>query len=151
MDKKVLRNALFGYSKLSVCEHIADITERFNSRILAIEENNKKEKDELKEKLVACEAELAEYKQLHTDISNALVDAQQYAASIKEKAEQDFERIVDENKKMKDILAQRLETYIISVKSVKNRIVQILNDTDDELSEIIEQAADIEKEFGEQK
>ena len=150
MNKKVLKTSLFGYSKLSVCEHIADLTEQFNARIFAIEESHEKEREELKERLAACEAELAEYKSIHSDIANALVEARQHAASIKAKAEEDFEKIIEENQKIKDGLAQRLKVYTASVESLKSKIVQFLKDTDDEVDDIIAQAKAVNEEFGEQ-
>lgn len=149
MDKKSFKSSFFGYSKLSVCKYIAEMNEQFNARIFSTEESYKKEIDELKSSLAACQAELDEYKKLHTDISAVLIETQNYAESLKEKAKQDHDRVVAENEVMRDELRRRLDAHAASVKSIKEHIAEILRDTDDKLSLAIDEADSLKKEFEE--
>ena len=75
MDKGIIKSAFFGYSKTSVCEYIADMNEKFSHQILELENEHRKEKEELKGRLEATEKELNEYKKAHGDIANALLEA----------------------------------------------------------------------------
>ena len=34
MDKEILKSALFGYSKISVCQYIATMNEEFNAKLI---------------------------------------------------------------------------------------------------------------------
>ena len=42
MEKKTFKTSLFGYSKTSVCEYIAQINEEFSQRLMDVSEENKK-------------------------------------------------------------------------------------------------------------
>ena len=35
MDKEILKTAMFGYSKISVCQYIATMNEEFNDKLMA--------------------------------------------------------------------------------------------------------------------
>ena len=35
MDKDILKSALFGYSKISVCQYIATMNEEFNAKLMS--------------------------------------------------------------------------------------------------------------------
>ena len=100
MDKGIIKSAFFGYSKTSVCEYIASKNEEFSRQLIELEKEHKKEKDELKGKIEAAEKEFAEYKKAHGEIANALLEAQQYAASLKQKAVEENECLVAENQRL---------------------------------------------------
>ena len=69
------------------------MNEEFSRQILELEKEHKKEREELKGRLEATEKELNEYKNAHGDIANALLEAKQYAASLKQKADEENERL----------------------------------------------------------
>ena len=149
MDKGIIKSAFFGYSKTSVCGYIASINEEFSRQLLELEKEHKKEKEELKGKLDAAEKELDEYKKAHGDIANALLEAQQYAAALKQRAEADNERLIAENKSRHKEQTERLALYAASIDWLRSELSAFTADTDRRLADYYERAADIEKEFEE--
>lgn len=149
MDKGIIKSALFGYSKTSVCEYIASVNEEFSRQLLELEKEQKREKDELKAKLEAAEKELDEYKKAYGNIANALVDAQQYAASLKQKAEEEHQLLVAENQRLNNEQTQRLSLYTFSIDRLRDELSSFTAETDEKLSAYYNKAKDISKEFEE--
>ena len=149
MDKGIIKSAFFGYSKTSVCEYIADMNEKFSHQILELENEHRKEKEELKGRLEATEKELNEYKKAHGDIANALLEAKQYAASLKQKAEEENERLVAENKRLHKEQSERLALYAAAVDKLRSELSVFTADTDEKLAAYYNKAEDIAKEFEE--
>ena len=89
MDKEILKTALFGYSKISVCRYIATMNEEFNAKLMAETESFREERTRLHKKIDDLEAELATYKQTANDIGEALLDAHRHADQIRQQAEAD--------------------------------------------------------------
>lgn len=151
MDKGIMKNAFFGYSKTSVCEYIAAMNEEFSRQILELEKENKKEREELKDRLEATEKELNEYKNAHGDIANALLEAKQYAASLKQRAEEENERLAAENKVLHKEQTERLARYEAAVDKLRSELSVFTADTDEKLAAYYNKAEDIAKEFEEEK
>ncbi|MGN0494081.1 MAG: DivIVA domain-containing protein [Acutalibacteraceae bacterium] len=149
MDKGIIKSAFFGYSKTSVCEYISSINAEFSRQLLELEKEHKKEKEELKAKLDAAEKELFEYKKAHGDIANALLEAQQYSASLKQKAADENERLVAENQRLHKEQSERLALYAASIDKLRSELSVFTADTDSKLAEYYERATDIAKEFEE--
>ena len=149
MDKGITKSAFFGYSKTSVCEYIASKNEEFSRQLIELEKEHKKEKDELKGKIEAAEKELAEYKKAHGEIANALLEAQQYAASLKQKAVEENERLIAENQRLHKEQSDRLALYAAAVDRIRSDLSVFTADTDKRLAEYCSQAENIEKEFEE--
>lgn len=149
MDMGIIKSAFFGYSKTSVCEYIASMNEEFSRQLLELEKENKKEREELKGRLEATEKELDEYKKAHGDIANALLEAKQYAASLKQKAEEENERLVAENKRLHKEQSERLALYAAAVDRIRSDLSVFTADTDKRLADYCSQAENIEKEFEE--
>lgn len=149
MDKGIIKSAFFGYSKTSVCEYIAAVNEEFSRQLFELEKEKKKEREELKGKLEATEKELNEYKKAHGDIANALLEAQQHAASLKQKAEAENERLVAESQSRHQEQTERLALYAAAIDRLRSELSVFTADTDRRLADYYEQAADIAKEFEE--
>lgn len=149
MDKEIIKSAFFGYSKTSVCEYIADMNEKFSHQILELENEHRKEKEELKGRLEVTEKELDEYKKAHGDIANALLEAKQYAASLKQKAEEENEQLAAENKRLHKEQSERLALYAAAVDKLRSELSVFTADTDEKLASYYDKAADIAKEFEE--
>lgn len=149
MDKGIIKSTFFGYSKTSVCEYIADMNEKFSHQILELENEHRKEKEELKVKLETIEKELYEYKKAHGDIANALLEAKQYAASLKQRAEEENEQLVAENKRLHKEQSDRLELYATSIDKLRTELSFFTADTDEKLAAYYNKAEDIAKEFEE--
>lgn len=149
MEKNIMKSAFFGYSKTSVCEYIAKINEEFSRQLLELEKENKKEREELKGRLEATEKELHEYKKAHSDIANALLEAKQYAASLKQKAEEENERLAAENRRLHKEQSERLALYTAAVDKLRSEMSVFAADTDRKLAAYYNKAENIAKEFEE--
>ena len=68
MDKEILKSALFGYSKISVCQYIATMNEEFNAKLMTEEASFRDERTKLQKKIDELEAELAVHKQNACDV-----------------------------------------------------------------------------------
>lgn len=149
MNKEIIGSAFFGYSKTSVCEYIASMNEEFSRQLMELENENKKEKAELKARINTLEKELNEKKKSHGEIADALLDAQQYAAIIKQKAEAENKKLIAENQKLQKEQSERLELYKAAIDKLRKELAVFSADTDKKLLEYCGQAEDIEKEFEE--
>ena len=84
MDKEILKSALFGYSKISVCQYIATINEEFNAKLMAETDSFREERSRLQKKIDDLEAELAVHKQNACDVGTMLLEAGQYAEQLRQ-------------------------------------------------------------------
>ena len=87
MDKEILKSALFGYSKISVCQYIATMNEAFNAKLMAEAEAFREERSKLQTKIDNLEAEVAAHKQNACDVGTMLLEAGQYAEQLRQQAQ----------------------------------------------------------------
>lgn len=150
MQNFMLKSALFGYSKASVCQYVAEVSKDFSDKLLAATEEHRQEKNELKQRIESLENELAEYKRLHEDISNALLEAQQCANKMIAEAEEEHRRITAENRAKHEAQSARLVEYKFAVNGVRSRLVKLLEEMDGDLAQVSEEADDTVCEFVEE-
>ena len=93
MDKEILKNALFVYSKISVCQYIATMNASFNTKLMAETEAFREERTKLQEKIDALEAELAACKQNACDVGTMLLEAGQYAEQLRQQAQEEVTQL----------------------------------------------------------
>ena len=91
MDKKILKSALFGYSKISVCQYIATMNEEFNAKLMAEADSFREERSRLQKKIDDLEAELSVHKQNACDVGTMLREAGQYSEQLRQQAQEDAE------------------------------------------------------------
>ena len=89
MDKEILKSALFGYSKISVCQYIATMNEEFNAKLMTEEASFRDERTKLQKKIDELEAELAVHKQNACDVGTMLLEAGQYAEQLRQQAQEE--------------------------------------------------------------
>ena len=89
MDKEILKNALFGYSKISVCQYIATMNEEFNAKLMAEADSFREERSRLQKKIDDLEAELSVHKQNACDVGTILLEAGQYAEQLRQQAQEE--------------------------------------------------------------
>lgn len=147
MEKIILKNALFGYSKTSVCEYIAQVNEEFSNRLLSITDEHQKEKNELKSKMEALETELAEYKRVHGDITTALIEARKYATTLKQQAEEDDRRIREENAEKYKVQETRLASYITEVEELREQLTNFVANSEKQLQGYLQSANNIASKY----
>ena len=134
MQKKLLRTALFGFSKTEVCDYIARVNDEFNGKIDLITAEHTKERNELTAQIAALNEEINKYKQANADIAQALFDAQQYATELKAKADGEYKEAQDELFALKEAETDKLNTYREKIENVRKEIVSVLSDIDDKLA-----------------
>ena len=98
MDKDILKSAIFGYSKISVCKYIATMNEEFNEKLIEETDSFCKEHSRQQKKIDDLEAELAVLKQNAYVVGRVVLDAGQYAEQIRQKAQDEAAAIVQQAK-----------------------------------------------------
>ena len=93
MNKEILKNALFGYSKISVCQYIATMNEDFNAKLMAETESFREERLRLQKRIDEMEAELSAHKQNACDVGVVLLEAGQYAEQFRQQAQEEAEQL----------------------------------------------------------
>lgn len=147
MQKKLLKTSLFGFSKTEVCEYITRISAEFNEKIDTLNADHTKEKAELMAQISALNAEIDKYKQTNGDIAQALFDAQNYAAELKLKADDDYRAAAQTLIELKNNETLKLNTYTANIEKARKAIVALLYDIDAQLIEAQQQNEDLVKEY----
>ncbi len=150
MEKRLLKTTLFGFSKTDVCEYIAKVNADFSKKLLTLSEEHKTEKDALTQKIATLEAELAEYKKVHTDISTALLEAQQYSLSLRKKAEEEDGRIREENAKKHQAETLRLNRYIYAINELREKLASLAALAETQFAAIDEEGAALKESYAEE-
>ena len=169
MDKKILKSALFGYSKISVCQYIAAINEEFNAKFMAETEAFREERTKLQKKVDDLEAELAVYKQNACDVGEVLLDARQHADQLRRQAEEDAtllrqqaqeeatqlrrqvkdetEQLLLEINKKGQAQTEKIEVYTGAIMKLREDMAILANQTDDALNAFMEQFLSLRQDF----
>ena len=93
MDKDVMKSALFGYSKISVCQYIATMNEEFNAKLMAEAASFREERTKLQKKIDDLELELVAHKQNACDVGTMMLEAGQYAEQLRQQAQEEVAQL----------------------------------------------------------
>lgn len=160
MEITDLKKVFFGYSKNSVYQYIVTLNDEFSKKIVEKEEKNEELLNHLRKKNEMLEQELKQvrmeneaYRKQYFAISDSLIDAQNYAAKLKEETKQQEEQL---RKKMNDEMEsqnEKLKLHRQEIEQLRANVRMILERMDQELSKSQEQAEEIvENSFnGEEK
>lgn len=133
MDNKRLKTALFGYSKVSVCEYIVQANEEFNKRLMEDAERYQKEKEAMQAKIDALETELAEYRRSDAVIAATLLDARQYAEELRSRAEEEERLMRKEHLQKCELLSARLASYMKTMEALRTNLTAFAENSNSEL------------------
>ena len=169
MDKKILKSALFGYSKISVCQYITAINEEFNAKLMTETEAFREERTKLQKKVNDLEAELAVYKQNACDVGEVLLDAHQYADQLRQQAEEEAtllrqqaqeeatqlrrqvedetEQLLLEVHKKGQVQTEKIEVYTGAIMKLREDMAILANQTDDALNVFMERFLSLRLDF----
>ena len=121
MDKEILKSALFGYSKISVCQYIATINEEFNAKLMAETDSFREERSRLQKKIDDLEAELAVHKQNACDVGTMLLEAGQYAEQIRQQAQEEAAQLrrqaQEETEQLRSQVKNETDQYLLEIKT----------------------------------
>ena len=109
MDKKILKSALFGYSKISVCQYIATMNEEFNAKLMAEADSFREERSRLQKKIDDLEAELSVHKQNACDVGTMLLEAGQYAEQLRQQAQAEAAELLRQAQEEAEQLRQQTQ------------------------------------------
>lgn len=117
-----LKKGLWGYQRESVYQYIAALNEEFSQKLLEKEEEHKSVIQELREKNAVMENELEtmrmennEYRKLRFSVSDSILDAQNFAARMK-----------DETQRTQQDLRNQMEAHLARKRTqLEERIVEM--------------------------
>lgn len=147
MQRTLLKTSIFGFSKTEVCDYITRVNNEFNGKIDALNAEHTKEKKDLQAQIAALSEELEKYKKANGDIAQALFDAQQYAAELKEKANEDYKNSQQELVAYKESETDKLNEYRQRIEQVRKDIASFLSDIDDKLTIHMSKTEDLITEY----
>ena len=169
MSKEILKNALFGYSKISVCQYITTINEEFNAKIVAETESFREERSKLQKKIDDLEEELSVHKQNACDVGTMLLEAGQYAEQLRKQAQEEAEEIrrqaQEEAEQLRSQTKNEMDQYLLEIKTkgqaqtqkielyteaivkLREDMAILANKTDDALNTFVEQFLSLQQNF----
>ena len=169
MDKDILKSALFGYSKISVCQYIAKMNEEFNAKLMAETDSFREERSRQQKKIEELEAELAVHKQNACDVGTMLLEAGQYAEQLRQQAQaeaaellrqaqEEAEQLRSQAKNETDQLlleiktkgqaqTQKLALYTGAIAKIREDMAILANRTDDALNTFAEHFLSLRQDF----
>ena len=109
MDKDILKSALFGYSKISVCQYISTLNEEFNAKLMAEADSFREEHSRQQKKIDDLEAELAAHKQNACDVGTILLEAGQYAEQLRQQAQAEAAELLRQAQEEAEQLRQQTQ------------------------------------------
>ena len=169
MDKDILKSALFGYSKISVCQYIATMNEEFNAKLMAEADSFREERSKLQKKIDDLEAELAAHKQNACDVGAMLLEAGQYAEQLRQQAQEEAAELLQQAQEEAEQLrsqtknetdqflleiktkgqaqTQKIELYTGAIVKLREDMAILANRTDDALNTFAEQFLSLRQGF----
>ena len=109
MNKEILKSALFGYSKISVCQYTATMNEEFNAKLMAETDSFREEHSRQQKKIDDLEAELAVHKQNACDVGTMLLEARQYAEQLRQQAQAEAAELLRQAQEEAEQLRQQTQ------------------------------------------
>ena len=137
MDKEILKSALFGYSKISVCQYIATMNEEFNAKLMAETDSFREEHSRQQKKIDDLEAELAVHKQNACDVSTMLLEARQYAEQLRQQVQAEAAELLRQAQEEAEQLRQQTQ----------EEAAELLRQTQEEAEQLRSQAKNETDQF----
>ena len=130
MDKDVMKSALFGYSKISVCQYIATMNEEFNAKLMAEAASFREERTKLQKKIDDLELELVAHKQNACDVGTMMLEAGQYAEQLRQQAQEEVAQ-----------LRQQAQEEVAQLRQqAQEEVAQLRQQAQEEAEQILQQA-----------
>ena len=120
MNKEILKSALFGYSKISVCQYIATMNEEFNAKLMAETAAFREERAKLQKRIDELEAELAAHRQSACEAGALLLKAEQYAEQrrllAQAEAAQLLQQAQEEAEQFRTSASNEMDRFLVEIK-----------------------------------
>lgn len=147
MNHTSFKTVLFGYSKESVCEYIAGLSEEFCQKLVDALEDQERIQKELRERIQQLEQENQSFKKQQFDLADIMRDAADFAAGIRAKAEAENRELCRQNAEKAAKEEQRIRMYREKIDIQREEIRKILTAFDAELEAADERLKKLQKEY----
>ena len=138
MDKDVIKSALFGYSKISVCQYIATMNEEFNAKLMAEAASFREERTKLQKKIDDLELELVAHKQNACDVGTMMLEAGQYAEQLRQQAQEEVAQLRQQaQKEVAQLRQQAREEAEQILQQAREEAEQLQTRTKDETDQFL--------------
>lgn len=138
MDKEILKSALFGYSKISVCQYIATMNEEFNAKLMAETDSFREEHSRQQKKIDDLEAELAVHKQNACDVGTMLLEARQYAEQLRQQAQAEAAELLRQAQEEAEQLRQQTQEEAAELlRQTQEEAEQLRSQTKNEMDQFL--------------
>lgn len=134
MMANLFHTGLFGYSKTSVNDYISKLNEEFSGKLLAKEEENKKEQQALRAEIARLTAENEQLQAARQEVADALISAKDYATELKRHAEAENQSLKDKNAACRQAEFRRIQHLAEHVQSLHCELRSALEQMDRELT-----------------
>ncbi len=130
------KSSLFGYKKTDVLEYIAELSQN-------LEKKHKDELDKLKGEILQLKNQLEAEKNVENKVAKIIIEAQNFAEKLKEKAIRENDELVRQNEesakkteeRIKDCNS-RISAIIESISKIALETTQSLNNAKEEIDSI---------------
>ena len=141
MDKDILKSALFGYSKISVCQYIATMNEEFNAKLMAEAASFREERTKLQKKIDDLELELVAHKQNACDVGTMMLEAGQYAEQLRQQAQEEVAQLRQQAQEEVAQLRQQTQEEVAQLRQqTQEEVAQLRQQAQEEAEQILQQA-----------
>ena len=141
MDKDVIKSALFGYSKISVCQYIATMNEEFNAKLMAEAASFREERTKLQKKIDDLELELVAHKQNACDVGTMMLEAGQYAEQLRQQAQEEVAQLRQQAQEEVAQLRQQAQEETAQLRQqTQEEVTQLRQQAQEEVAQLRQQA-----------
>lgn len=173
MEIKELKTSLFGFNKNTVYEYITDLNKTCSDKVEKVKAENKaavgelsKKNEELNEKNAVLENQISilkreisekdklieklkadedERKIAEEGVADVLLEAKKFGEVLRQKANEENEKMREENKKANRREQERIEKYSAEISEVKKLIRSILSDTQEKLTQAESEISELKR------
>ena len=145
--EKVFQNSLFGYSKKSVIEYVAEMNEDFSRKLLEKDLENKKITQELRTQIEELKRENEELQAGRKDVAGALIDAKAFAGELMARAEADDKALHEKSRAYHQAEMERLQAISDHVVTLREALCAALRGMDEELARYEHRCQSAEEEL----
>ena len=145
-----LKKGFFGYQKESVYQYISLLNEEIAQKLAEKEQKNEaliqdlqKQNAALRQKIEVMEQENQQFRQMHSAVSNSIIDAQNYAAQLKMETQKQEQALREQMEAEIARQQNSLKAHIEQIDDFRSHLKAMLEQVDSSLQQSRHQAASL--------
>lgn len=146
----LFQTRLFGYAKASVNNYISKLNEEFSNKLLANEKEHKIAQEALQAEIKRLTAENAQLLAARQEVAEALICAQDYAASLKQQTEAEEQAQREQNTARQMTEFRRIQSIASHIQKLHEEFHSVLMQMDHELETYTVECGSLQSELMEQ-